>query len=62
MSHRTGYCYVVVSYKASRALRSFSDLLCVPVLVLIISDSSIRDLWVQRKYLVVKQGVVEKCP
>jgi hypothetical protein len=43
----TGYCYGVVSYKASHALRPFSDLLCVPVWILIVPDSSTRALWQQ---------------
>jgi hypothetical protein len=30
-SPHTGYCYGVVSYKASHAMRLFSDLLCVPI-------------------------------
>jgi hypothetical protein len=41
---RTGYCYGVVSCKASHALRPFSYLLCVPFWVLIIHDSSTRAL------------------
>jgi hypothetical protein len=35
----------VVSYNASRALRSFSDPPCIPILVLMIPDSSSRVLW-----------------
>jgi hypothetical protein len=51
----TGYCYGVVSYKASHALRPFSDLLCVPVFwVLVISDASTTPFWKYRKrHLVV---------
>jgi hypothetical protein len=41
----TGYCYGVVSYKASHALQPFSDPLCVPIWVLIIPDPSTRVLW-----------------
>jgi hypothetical protein len=41
----TGYCYGVVSYKASHSLRLFSDLLCVPIWNLIIPDSSTWALW-----------------
>jgi hypothetical protein len=41
----TGYCYGVVSYKASHALRLLSDLLCVRTWVLIITDSSTTALW-----------------
>jgi hypothetical protein len=40
----TSYCYGVVSYKASHALRQFSDLLCFPISVPIILDSSTRAL------------------
>jgi hypothetical protein len=44
--HQTAaYCYGVVSYKASHALRPFSDLLCVLIWFLIITDSSARALW-----------------
>jgi hypothetical protein len=31
ISHSTGYCYGVVLYVASHALRPFSDLLCVAI-------------------------------
>jgi hypothetical protein len=41
----TGYCYGVVLYKTSHALWPFYDLLCVPIWVLIIPDSSTRALW-----------------
>jgi hypothetical protein len=41
----TAYCYVVVPYKASHTVRQFSDLLCVPIWVLIIPDSYTRALW-----------------
>jgi hypothetical protein len=41
----TGYCYRKVSYKASYALRPFSDLLCVLVRFLIIPESYTRALW-----------------
>jgi hypothetical protein len=40
----TGYCYWMVSYRASHALRPFSDLLCIPIWVIIIPDSSTRVL------------------
>jgi hypothetical protein len=40
----TGYCYGVVSHKASQAPRPFSDLLCVPILILNIRDTSSRVL------------------
>jgi hypothetical protein len=36
--------YGVVSHKASHALRPFSDLLCVPIWILIIPDLSTRGL------------------
>jgi hypothetical protein len=45
----TGYCYGVVSYKASHALQPLSDLLCFPVWVLIIPNSSTRALWLQQR-------------
>jgi hypothetical protein len=54
--------YGVASYKASHALQQFSDLLCYPVGVLSISDSSTRALWLQQRQQVAKQGVGEKCP
>jgi hypothetical protein len=38
----TGYCYGVVSYKASRTLRPFPELLCVPIWFIIIPDLSTR--------------------
>jgi hypothetical protein len=41
----TCYCYGVVSYIASHALRTFSDLLCVPIWVLIFYDSIKKALW-----------------
>jgi hypothetical protein len=41
----TGCCYGVVSYKASHALRPFSDIVWVPICVLIILDSTTRALW-----------------
>jgi hypothetical protein len=41
----TVYCYGVVSYKASHALWPFSDLLCIPIQVLIILVSSTTALW-----------------
>jgi hypothetical protein len=41
----TGYCYGIVSYKASHALRTFPVLLCVPIWVPFIPDSSSRALW-----------------
>jgi hypothetical protein len=44
----TGFCYEVVSYKASHALLLISDLSCVPVWGLLISDSSTRALWLQQ--------------
>jgi hypothetical protein len=40
----TSNCYGVVSYKASRALRPSTDLLFVPIWVIIITDSSTRGL------------------
>jgi hypothetical protein len=40
----SGYCYEVVWRKESHALQPFSDLLCIPIWVLIIPDSSTRDL------------------
>jgi hypothetical protein len=51
-----------VSYKASHALRSFSDLLCAPIWVLITPDSSTSALWLQQRHLVAKQGVCKKFP
>jgi hypothetical protein len=59
--NNTGYCYGVVSYKASHALRSFSDILCIPVCILLIPDSTTSDLWLQHRHVVTKQGAAEKC-
>jgi hypothetical protein len=44
-SHYIGYCCGMISYKASPALQPFSNLLWVPIWVLIIPDSSNRALW-----------------
>jgi hypothetical protein len=41
----TGYCYGVLSYKVSQALRSFHDLLCIPILFIVIPDLFTRALW-----------------
>jgi hypothetical protein len=57
----TGYCYRVVSYNASPALRRFSDLFYIPIWVLIIPDAFIRALWQVTRHLVAKARS-EKCP
>jgi hypothetical protein len=44
------YCYGVVSYKASHALEPLSDLSCIPIWVLIFSDSFTSALWLQHTY------------
>jgi hypothetical protein len=40
----TGYYYGVISYKTFHALRPVSDLLCIPISVLIIPDTPTRAL------------------
>jgi hypothetical protein len=44
-SSSLGYCYRGVSYKTCHALRPFYGVLCIVILVLIITDSSIKALW-----------------
>jgi uncharacterized membrane protein len=56
----TCYCYGVISYKASHALRPFSDVLCVTIWAIIIPDSFTSALWLQHKHLLANQGVGEK--
>jgi hypothetical protein len=51
-----------VSYKASHALRPFSDILCAHICVLIIPYSSTRALWLQQRQPAVNHGVGEKRP
>jgi hypothetical protein len=58
----TGYCYEVLSYKASHVLRPFSDLLYVPIWVLITPDTSTSAIWLQQRHLVAKQRVGKKYP
>jgi hypothetical protein len=53
----TGYRNGVASYKAFHTLRPFSDLLCVPIWVLIIPDWSATALGLQQRNLVAKQEV-----
>jgi hypothetical protein len=54
----TGYCYGVVSYKATHALRPFSNLLFVRIWVLIVPNSSTREspLANTSRHLIAKQG------
>jgi hypothetical protein len=52
----TGYCYGVLSCKASHVLQPFSDLLCPHLRYH--PDSSTRALWLQQRLLVGKQDVV----
>jgi hypothetical protein len=58
----TGCFYGVASYKASHALLLYPDILCVRIWVLITPDLSTSALWLQRRLLVEKQLVDEKCP
>jgi hypothetical protein len=55
-SRVTGYCYVLVSYKAFHSLRPFYYLLWGPIWVLITTDLSTRARWLQQRHLVAKQG------
>jgi hypothetical protein len=57
MTYRsTGYCYEVVVYKASHELWPISDMLCVPIWVIIIRDSSNSAHWLQQRHLLAKQS------
>jgi hypothetical protein len=61
LRYEYGYCYGVVSYKASHALRKFYDLSCVPIWIIIIPESFARALWLQQTHLAAKQEDGEKC-
>jgi hypothetical protein len=52
----------VTGYRTNRPmqLRPFSDVLCVPIWILVIPDSSTRALCLQQRHLVAKQEVGEK--
>jgi hypothetical protein len=56
MFTHTGYCYGMVSYKASHELWPVSDILFIPNSLIIIPDSSTGAVWLQQTHLVVKKG------